>query len=376
MNLEFSEEQQELRELVRRFLADRCPMTAVRTILEGPEPYDTSLWSGIAELGVLGAAIPEEYGGLGLGYLELCVIAEELGRALAPVPYASSIYLVAEILKTAGTEAQKSEWLPRIATGEVIGALAAVEGPGPLSAASVAATVKGDELTGSKIPVLDGDVAHVAVVLARDEGAGEGEGGLSLYLVELDADGVERTPIHTIDPSRSQARIRFDGARAERIGPPGEGWRLYEEAIDRAAVLVGFEQIAGADRALYMARDYARERFAFGRPIGSFQAIKHMLADMYVAAALARSNGYFGAYALSAGTPELPEAAATLRVSATRAFQHCARNSIQVHGGMGFTWEFDCHLFYRRSNLLAVVLGGQSEWEDKLIDRLSARSAA
>jgi acyl-CoA dehydrogenase len=376
MNLEFSEEQQELRELVRRFLADRCPTTAVRAILEGPEPYDASLWTGLAEMGIQGVAIPEEYGGLGLGYLELCVIAEELGHALAPVPYASSIYLFAEVLKAAGSEEQKSAWLPGIAAGEVIGALAAAEGPGAVSPATIGATVSGERLTGAKTPVLDGDVAHVAVVLARDAGASGDATGLSLYLVDLAADGVERTAMSTVDPTRSQASLVFDGARAERIGPAGEGWRIYEEAMDRAAILVGFEQIAGANRALLMARDYARQRYAFGRPIGSFQAIKHMLADMYVSVALARSNGYFGAYALSAGTPDLPEAAATVRVSATRAFQHCARNNIQVHGGNGFTWEYDCHLFYRRSNLLAVVLGGQSEWEDKLIDGLRARSAA
>lgn len=375
MDFEFSAEQLQLKEQARRYLADKCPTTAVRSILEGAEPFDRDLWNGLAEMGFLGAAIPEEYGGLGLGYLELCVIAEELGRALAPVPVSSSIFLAAEILKSAGTEEQKQKWLPRLASGEVIGTLAAVEGTGAVRPSNVAMAAKGSVLTGAKSPVLDGDIADFAIVLARDT-AGKDRSGLSLYLVELAQAGVERTVLETIDPTRSQARIAFNGAKAERIGAEGDGWRLYQEALDRAAILTGFEQIGGADKALEMGRDYALQRFAFGRAIGSFQAIKHMLADMYVSVTLARSNGYFGAYTLSTGSADLPEAAATLRVSASKAFQHCAKNNIQVHGGMGFTWAMDCHLFYRRSNLLAVTLGGMNEWEDKLIDRLRAKNAA
>jgi alkylation response protein AidB-like acyl-CoA dehydrogenase len=375
MDFEFSAEQLQLRNEARRYLADKCGAAVPRAVLEGAQSYDKALWAGLAEMGFLGAAIPEEYGGLGLGYLELCVIAEELGRAIAPVPVSSSIFLVAEILKAAGTEAQKQAWLPKLASGEVIGALAAIEGMGGGRPSTIKAQVSGGLLTGDKSPVLDGDIANLAVVLAR-HAPGRDEAGLSLYLVDLSGPGIERSVLETIDPSRSQASLSFKGAKAERIGAEGEGWRLYEEALDRAAILTGFEQIGGADRALEMARDYALQRFAFGRAIGSFQAIKHMLADMYVSATLARSNGYFGAYALSTGSADLGEAAATVRVSATKAFQHCAKNNIQVHGGMGFTWAMDCHLFYRRSNLLALTLGGQNEWEDKLIDRLRAKNAA
>lgn len=375
MDFEFSAEQQQLKEQARRYLADKCPTTAVRAILEGPEPFDRALWQGLGEMGFLGAAIPEEYGGLGLGYLELCVIAEELGRALAPVPVSSSIFLVAEILKAAGSEEQKQRWLPRLASGEVIGTLASVEATGSVRPSNVALSAKAGTLNGAKSPVLDGDIADIAIVLARHS-PGKDAQGLSLYLVDLNQSGVERTVLDTIDPTRSQAKIDFKGAAAELVGAAGDGWRLYEEALDRAAILTGFEQIGGADRALEMGRDYALQRFAFGRAIGSFQAIKHMLADMYVSATLARSNGYFGAYALSTGSADLSEAAATMRVSSTKAFQHCAKNNIQVHGGMGFTWAMDCHLFYRRSNLLAVSLGGLNEWEDKLIDRLRAKNAA
>jgi acyl-CoA dehydrogenase len=370
VNFDFSDEQKQLRDEARKFLADRCSSAAVRAILEGPEPFDRALWTGLGEMGFLGAAIPEQYGGVGLGHLELCVIAEELGRANAPVPMASSIYLAAEGLMLAGTEAQKAAWLPRLASGAAIGTLALSEGVGRVTERSIKAQVADGKLTGVKMPVADGDVADLAVVAARDPK------GVSLYLVELSGPGVTRETLETIDPTRSQARITFDGAPAERLGEAGQGWRLASDMLDRAAVLMAFEQVGGSDRALEMARDYALERMAFGRQIGSFQAIKHMLADMYVAATLARSNAYYGAWALSTEAAELPVAAATARVSATQAYQHCAKNNIQVHGGMGFTWAFDCHLFYRRANALALALGSQTTWEDLLIDRMRRRNDA
>jgi acyl-CoA dehydrogenase len=223
--------------------------------------------------------------------------------------------------------------------------------------------------------VLDGDVADFAVVTARAAG-GDQARDISLFLVDLNGPGVTRSTMQTIDPTRSQAKLSFDGAIGEPLGAAGEGWWLVSAVLDRAAVLTAFEQIGGAERALEMARDYALERIAFGRPIGSFQAIKHMLADMYVTLTLGRSNAYYGAWALSTGAALLAEAAATARVSATQAYQQCARNCIQVHGGMGFTWQFDCHLHYRRSNALALSLGSQSQWEDLLIERLQARNAA
>ncbi|MEH6696295.1 MAG: acyl-CoA dehydrogenase family protein [Hyphomonas sp.] len=367
MNLDFSDEQKQLRDQVRRFLSEQCPPTAVRAILEGGESYDKSLYAGLAELGVLGAAIPEEYGGVGLGHLELCVVAEELGRVLAPVPVASSIYLSAEFLLLAGSESQKSEWLPKLASGEAIGTFAMVEGQGRTKPESIKARVSGGKLSGEKMPVADGGDADFAIVAARDD-----KDDVSLYIVSLTGEGVTRKALESIDPTRGQARITFDNAPVEPLGNPGDGWHIATQVLDRAAVLMAFEQLGGADRALEMARDYALDRMAFGRPIGSFQAIKHILADMYVSATLARSNCYYGAWALSSGASELPVAAATARVSATTAFQHCSKNNIQVHGGMGFTWAFDCHLYYRRSNGLALALGSLSTWESQLIERMSS----
>jgi alkylation response protein AidB-like acyl-CoA dehydrogenase len=369
MNLDFSDDQKALQDQVRRFLVEKSPPGAVRTILEGPEPFDRGLYKGLADLGVLGVAIPEEYGGMGLSHLELCLIAEELGRVIAPVPVSSSIYLAAEFLLQAGSQAQKAKWLPRLASGEAIGTFALVEGQGRASADKIRASVQVGKLSGQKSPVPDGGVADFAIVAARS-GAGRGETAISLFLVDLAGPGVSRETLTTIDPSRNYAALNFQGSPAEALGGEGQGWHIASQVEDRAAVLMAFEQVGGADRALEMARDYALERMAFGRQIGSFQAIKHMLADMYVSATLARSNCYYGAWALASGASELPLAAATARVSATQAFQHCARNNIQVHGGMGFTWAFDCHLYYRRSNALALALGSLSAWEDRLIERM------
>ena len=369
MNLDFSDDQKALQDQVRRFLAEKCPPATVRAILEGPEPYDRALYKGLAELGALGVTIPEAYGGVGLSHLELCLVAEELGRALAPVPVASSIYLAAEFLLQAGSEAQKQAWLPKLASGEAVGTFAFVEGQGRMAPNKIHTLMTNGRLAGTKSPVPDGGAADFAIVAARSS-PGRRESAISLYLVDLSGPGVKREALSTIDPSRGYAKLIFEGAPAEPLGSDGDGWHIATQVQDRAAILMAFEQVGGADRALEMARDYALERMAFGRQIGSFQAIKHMLADMYVSATLARSNCYYGAWAMVSGASELPVAAATARVSATQAFQHCAKNNIQVHGGMGFTWAFDCHLFYRRSNALALALGSLSSWEDLLIERL------
>jgi acyl-CoA dehydrogenase len=375
MNFDFSDDQKQLRDQARRFLAEKSPPKAVRAVLEGKADYDRALWKGLAEMGFLGVAIPEEFGGAGAGHLELCVIAEEIGRALAPVPFSSTVYLAAEAILLAGSDAQKKKWLPAISSGEAIGTLALFEGTGNPSSQAIKLLASNGTLTGTKKPVPDGVIADFAIVAARTGSSGR-ETDISLFLVDLKAGGVEAKALQNVDPSRQQAELVFKNAKAEPLGAANEGWSILSRVLDRAAVLIAFEQVGGSDRALEMGRDYALDRIAFGRPIGSFQAVKHILADMYVSATLARSNCYYGAWALSTNASELPEAAAAARISATQAFQHCSKQNIQVHGGMGFTWEFDCHLYYRRSNALALALGSLSYWEDALIDRMRQRNAA
>lgn len=372
MNFDFSEDQKFLRDEARKFLAAQCTSAHVRAVLDDDtKTHNQEVWQKIVEMGWLGAAIPEEFGGLGLGMLELCVIAEELGRVLAPVPFGSSAYFFAEALKLAGTEEQKAELLPKIVDGSVVGCIATTEGPGALSAASLQTAFKDGKLSGKKVPVTDGDIATHAVVLAK-EGSATG-----LYIVALEQDGVSRSSIKTLEPTRSHASIDFDGASATRLGQEsGNGMALLDQVMDRAAVLIAFEQLGGASRCLEMATEYAKERQAFGRPIGGYQAIKHKLADMYVKNEVARSNAYYGAWALSTDAAELPEAAAAARVAASEAFWFASKENIQTHGGMGFTWEVDCHLFYRRAKLLAVQAGSPAVWKEKLVSALETRNAA
>jgi len=371
MDFDFSDDQKFLKTEARKFLDARSPVSVVRGVLnDDAKSYDADLWKAIAEQGWLGAAIPEELGGVGMGHLELCVIAEELGRSLAPTPFSSTVYFVAEALMLAGSDAQKAQWLPRIAAGEVIGCFATVERSGTLTEAQVQARVEGGQLTGVKIPVTDGDIADLAVVLAKDGGKSR------LYLVELGDSGVTRETLQTLDPTRGVARLTFSGAKAEPLGEAGEGLALAQGVLDRAAVLLAFEQVGGSGKALELARDYALERYAFGRPIGSYQAIKHKLADMYIKIELARSNAYYGAWALSTGAAELPLAAAAARVAACEAYWFTSKESIQTHGGMGYTWEVDCHLHYRRAQQLGLVAGGAKAWKERLVSQLERRNAA
>lgn len=324
----------------------------------------------MAGLGWIGASVPEEHGGAGLGHLAVCVLAEEIGRALAPVPWSSTVYLAIEALLMAGSEGQKARWLPQLASGTTIGTLAAAEQLGPLLIERQRTRFADGRLSGSKLAVPDGDVAGLAVVMAVDPRRGP-----VLALVDLGAEGVRREPVATIDPSRTHARIDFDGAPAEVL-ERGVGAAATRRLLDRAAVMMAFEQLGGAQAALDMAVAYARERYAFGRPIGSFQAIKHKLADMYVAVELARSNAYWGAWALSTDAADLPLAAAAARVCANDAGWLASKENVQTHGGMGFTWEGDAQLYYRRARLLGLALGGSSEWKRRLVGELRTRNTA
>lgn len=372
MNFEFSEDQNMLRDQARRFLDENCPPSVVRKVLDSDAEYDPTLWKKIIDMGWTAAVIPEELGGLGLSYLELCVIAEELGRAVAPVPFSSSVYLATEALLLAGSTEQKETWLPRLAAGEVIGTFAMAEGPGRTTPKSLETQVKSGKLSGAKTAVPDAAIADVMVVLA---GHGSGDGA-ALYLVEKQPKKVSLKSVPTLDPTRGHANVTFDKASAEPLGKPGQGWALTEKLLNRAAVLFAWEQVGGSQAALEQAREYALGRYAFGRPIASYQAIKHKLANMYVKNTLARSNCYYGAWALNADAAELPLAAATARVSATQAYYFASKENIQTHGGMGYTWEFDCQFFYRRAKLLSVNIGSEGLWQDKLITAVEQSNAA
>src|SRR5262245_8594987 len=217
MNFAFSHDQKVLRDQARKFLAEHASSTRVRRVLDTDMPHDRELWQGMGEMGWMGTAVPEQYGGAGYGHLELCVIAEELGRSLAPTPFSSSVYLATEAILLAGSEAQKKRWLPKLAMGEGIGCFALAEGPITPTPASLATTARSGRLSGVKLPVADGDVASVAVVAARTSG-GAGDRSLSLFLVDLGGPDVKRTTVKTIDPTRSHARIVFDEAHGELLG--------------------------------------------------------------------------------------------------------------------------------------------------------------
>jgi alkylation response protein AidB-like acyl-CoA dehydrogenase len=370
VNFDFSEDQKLLQKTARDFLEEHSPLSVCRAVLESDQLYARDLWKSAAELGWLGTSIPEEYGGAGFGYLELAVIAEEVGRALAPIPFSSSVYLATEALLLAGSPEQRQRYLPQLAAGESIGTLALSEKPGQNATEGVETRFENGRLTGTKQFVPDGSVADFAVVAAR---TGQ---GVSLVLADLGGDGVEAQALSSFDPSRSSARLCFDGAPAERLGGEGEGVALAEQLLDRAAVLMAFEQLGGAARAFEITKDFTLGRYAFGRPIASFQVLKHRLADLWCDIELTRSNCYYGAWALSNDDLELGVAACIARIAACDTFSSSSEEMIQMHGGVGYTWEYDCHLFYRRARWLSAALGNPSSWKHRLIDRLRARPAA
>ena len=363
MQFDFSEDQRRLQEEVRRVLADHSSSTNVRRVLEGEVLFCRDTWRELASIGALGIAIAEEHGGAGLGLLELCLVAEEAGRALAAVPLLSSVYLAAEAIRMGGSPAQQAHWLPGIASGERIVA-AVLDERCHRALSDVDLTLSGNRLNGVINAVPDGMAAHALLIRV----------GGRLALVDLSAGGVARSAQKSIDPTRPLARIAFDNAAVELLEcPDGDG--IAERAVNGATVLLAFEAVGGAEAALYAARDYALERRAFGRPIGSFQAVKHKLAEIYTEIALARAHAYFGAWALATGAAELPRAAAAARVAATASYTLASEESLHLHGGIGFTWEMDCHLHLRRARWLGQIMGNAHTWREKLAASLIEEAA-
>lgn len=361
MNFDLSEEQKMLADHVGRLLSEKQTSQRLRTLIDAGAEWDEALWKDLADLGFLAVAIPEAQGGMGLGVLDLAVISEALGRVNAAVPVFSSIVLAAELIRLAGDDAQKANWLPRLASGEVV-ATFAYAGKDGLAPGPQGATLSAGRLSGVKSPVADAGVATLAVVLAEQDGEPV------LALVDLEGPGVTRIKLQSFDQLRAHYRLEFDGAPAEAMSQaPTEG--VVSAVLDRAAVQAAFEAVGGAQTCLYMARDYALQRKIFGRSLGGFQAIKHKLADILVLIELARSSAFYGAWALDNDAGQVAAAAAA-RLNAMRAFEQAARENIQVHGGFGYTFEADCHFYYRRERLLASSLGGRRAWADRLIASL------
>lgn len=354
-----------LADTARRAIAHQSPPTQLRRLAESGADWDEDLWRTLGGMGFPGAAIGEADGGLGLGDLDLAVIAQELGRAAAAVPFLSSVGMAAELIALAGSPAQRAAWLPQLAGGSLIGTFAYAEGGSDAWSALPQTVFANGRLSGEKWPVADLAIATIAIVACQCEGRP------ALAALPLDQPGVVRSPLAAIDPTRPLGMLRLDGAAAELLDT-GDIPAILDRLLDRAAMLLAFEQIGGAEACLDMARDYVAGRRVFGRTLASYQAIKHKLADLYVAIELARSNAYFAAWAITTDAPERAAAAATARLSALEAYEQAARENLQVHGGIGYTWDADCHFHYRRERLLCAMLGGRGRWADRLIAVLAS----
>jgi acyl-CoA dehydrogenase len=351
MNFDLSDEQKMLAEQACGLLAERSRFDHLRALIDDGAEWDAPLWRELGTMGFLGANIPEEFGGLGMSALDLGVIAQELGRANAATPFFSSIVQAAAAIRLAGSEAQKARWLPVLASGEVVGCFASAEGPGPILGNRVSCT--GGKISGTKTPVADAGIAKIAVVQC----------GNSLAIVELESPGVIRTKLKSFDELRAHYRINFDGAVADLM--PGTG--KIDTLLDCAAVQAAFEAVGGAEACLEMGLGYVKDRLMFGRPLASYQAIKHKLADLSVQVELARSSVFYAGWAADEAPDELPAAAAAARLMAISAFEMGARENLQVHGGIGYTFEANCHFYYRRERMLAVNLGNRDHWANRLI---------
>jgi alkylation response protein AidB-like acyl-CoA dehydrogenase len=358
-----TDEREELVRTVRGFALDHAPLASTREVLER-QPYDEEVWRLMGEqLGLPGIAVPEEHGGAGFGYGELGAVLEELGRLLVPSPLLATAALALPAL-LAADDAAAEEHVPALAAGERTATLAWVEADGSWNGGTATTADAGGALSGEKRYVLDGATADLLLVLAGSPD------GPSLYAVDGRAEGVEATRVPAFDQTRSLARVRFDGAPGRLVGEAGHGAELVSAALDRAAVLLASEQVGGAQACLEMAVEYAKQREQFGRPIGSFQAIKHKCAEVLVDVEGARSAAYYGCWAASENPDELPLVACVAKAAASEAFFHAAAENVHIHGGIGVTWEHDAHLYLKRAKTGSILLGDPTFHRLRLADRL------
>jgi len=373
MLFEFSDEHGELRRTVRNFLEKEFDEKRVRELMASEQGYDTTSWGRMAEeLGIVGLIVSERHGGAGFGMVELAIVAEEMGRVVLCAPYLGSAVLATSALELAADEAAQDELLPKLAAGEAIAALAFSEAANPWDLSAIAMTAESSggafQLSGEKTYVLDGHVATEILVAAR---AG---GELALFRVAADASGLSREALPTLDPTRKLATLRFAGTPATRISS-GDIADKLDLALQRAIVALAAEQLGGAQRVLEMATDYAKTRFQFGRPIGSFQVIKHGCADMLVEVEFARSAVYNAAFA-DEEDPESASIAARMAKSyCSEAYLDAANRNIQIHGGMGFTWEHGAHLFFKRAKASQMLFGTPSYHRERMAASLGFGAA-
>jgi alkylation response protein AidB-like acyl-CoA dehydrogenase len=369
MNFAFTDEQEELRKTVRAFLDNKSPESAVRELMETEDGYDEAVWKQAAEqLGLQGLSIPEEYGGSGYGFIELGIVLEEMGRALFTAPFFSTVVLAGTTLLHAGDDAAKKDYLPGIASGETIATVAFTEPSGKWDEAGITmeATADGDswKLNGTKSFVIDGHLANLVIVAAR---TGK---GVSLFAVDGDASGLTRTSLSTMDQTRKQAKLEFADTPARLIGTEGAGWDVLGKVLDLVVVGLAAEQVGGAQKVLDMAVEYAKVRVQFGRPIGSFQAIKHKCADMLLEVESAKSAAYYGMWCASELNDELPSVASLAKAYCSEAYFHAAAENIQIHGGIGFTWEHPAHLYFKRAKSSELLFGDPTYHRELLAQRI------
>ena len=377
MEFAFSQDQDELRRAARRFLEVASSEERVRAVMETEQGYDSATWQQLSEeLAWTALTIPEEYGGLGMSYLDLHPLMEEMGRALLCSPFFSTICLGANALLLGGNGVQKERHLPGIAAGETTATLAYAEKNGQLDAAGIEATCSrtaaGYILRGTKSYVLDGHTADLLIVAARTENS-EGAEGVSLFLVPGDADGVKRAWLPTMDQTRRLASVELNDVLVPPdalVGEEGRGWALCERTLDLARIALAAEQVGAAEMCLDMSVEYAKVRKQFGRPIGSFQAIKHKCADMLMMVESARSAAFYASALAGQGERDLEEAASSAKAFCSDAFFHCAAENIQIHGGIGFTWEHAAHMYFKRAKAAEVLFGAPSFHRERVAKRM------